>query len=368
MADRPEISVTIAGAVGVGKSAIALTILDALRAAGLQADWNDENSERNLGSGADDVAALDPRPVVRLVETIAQQPAAADAEDPAMVADYAAALASTPRPSDPFAPEPGEDAMVDATDDPDAMAETLASIAEALGCACDRDTLLHAVDQLTRDVQDAELQRERREQVEARATDIMRMLWLVVHQAGGTATVPMRAMLSTDWSTCGLGRSDNLATGDVELVAQVRGETAKPRTTQHQALHAQLLRMLGAADHQAATARVGELTGLELLLHAGGAGKGVTAIAQERRRQIAGERFAPDADLQYTQRELARAAACYALSAPLPEDGATVPCPPEWPWARCWWKPKGARANLVRAGALIAAELDRMDRAQVPAP
>lgn len=29
-----------------------------------------------------------------------------------------------------------------------------------------------------------------------------------------------------------------------------------------------------------------------------------------------------------------------------------------------WWKPKSQRENLVRAGALIAAEIDRLDRAR----
>lgn len=64
-----------------------------------------------------------------------------------------------------------------------------------------------------------------------------------------------------------------------------------------------------------------------------------------------------------------RAAACYVRLEAMRSVAATVPgtavddrVPPEWPWARCGWKPKDRRSNLVRAGALIAAELDRMDR------
>ena len=33
-----------------------------------------------------------------------------------------------------------------------------------------------------------------------------------------------------------------------------------------------------------------------------------------------------------------------------------------WPWAAEWWKPKDCRRNLVRAGALILAEIERLDR------
>lgn len=264
---------------------------------------------------------------------------------------------------------PDQDTMVDASDDPAAMSAALLELARELGCDCNLDDMLHAIDKLQRDAEDVDGLRDQLELVRTRATDTMRMLWLVVREAGGAATIPVRAMLTADWSTCELARSDNLATRDVELFAQVRGEQAKPRTTQHKAMHQQLLDMLGANDHQGAAARIGELVGLELLLHAGGAGKGVTAIAQERRRQIEGERFDPTADQQYDQGELARAAACYVRLEAMRSVAATVPgtavddrVPPEWPWARCGWKPKDRRSNLVRAGALIAAELDRMDR------
>lgn len=160
--------------------------------------------------------------------------------------------------------------------------------------------------------------------------------------------------------TSALGVNDTQA--DVVEAVETASRTARS-AEMTASMYGQLLQMLGAQDHQAAAARIGELAGLELLLNAGGAGRGVTAIAQERRRQIAGERFAPDADLQYTGGELAKAAACYVGLVARDASSEQTTCPPEWPWARCWWKPKDARSNLVRAGALIAAELDRMDRA-----
>jgi hypothetical protein len=36
-----------------------------------------------------------------------------------------------------------------------------------------------------------------------------------------------------------------------------------------------------------------------------------------------------------------------------------------WPFDGSWLKPKSAREDLVRAGALIAAEIDRLDRVAV---
>jgi len=34
-----------------------------------------------------------------------------------------------------------------------------------------------------------------------------------------------------------------------------------------------------------------------------------------------------------------------------------------WPWAEKWWKPKNERRDLVKAAALILAEIERLDRA-----
>jgi hypothetical protein len=33
-----------------------------------------------------------------------------------------------------------------------------------------------------------------------------------------------------------------------------------------------------------------------------------------------------------------------------------------WPWNKSWWKPRNAIEDLTRAGALIAAEIDRLQR------
>ena len=91
---------------------------------------------------------------------------------------------------------------------------------------------------------------------------------------------------------------------------------------------------------------------------------GIESIAAERLRQIREEGFDPGHDDQHAKGEIASAALCYVWSAMTGLHQMTPPrAPTWWPWAQRWWKPKGRREDLVRAGALIAAEIDRLDRA-----
>lgn len=87
---------------------------------------------------------------------------------------------------------------------------------------------------------------------------------------------------------------------------------------------------------------------------------GVKLIAQERIRQISDEGWTPEHDAEHTQGEMARAASCYAIP---PEGRLKVPL--RWPWDLKWWKPSpdNRERELVKAGALIAAEIDRLRRA-----
>lgn len=92
------------------------------------------------------------------------------------------------------------------------------------------------------------------------------------------------------------------------------------------------------------------------------------AVIAERRRQIEVEGWTPEHDDDHTLGELARAGACYALQSPQhinkPQYAAEACAylPAAWPWSREWWKPQGFRRDLVRAGALILAEIERFDR------
>lgn len=103
-------------------------------------------------------------------------------------------------------------------------------------------------------------------------------------------------------------------------------------------------------------------------------GDGVRAIAEERRRQVEAEGFSPATDAGYNAGELAKAALAYVQLAAMDlaaggRDHIATGSPPAcWPWHPVWWKPRNARRDLVRAGALIAAQLDVIDSARDASP
>lgn len=91
--------------------------------------------------------------------------------------------------------------------------------------------------------------------------------------------------------------------------------------------------------------------------------RAVTAAAAdvlaERQRQVAAEGWTAERDDSYQNSELADAAACYAIHAH--NQGFSTPA--HWPWSTTWWKQTNPRRDLVKAGALILAEIERIDRA-----
>lgn len=91
---------------------------------------------------------------------------------------------------------------------------------------------------------------------------------------------------------------------------------------------------------------------------------GVLRIMKERHRQIAEERFTDERDDGYTQGELLQAAICYAFAKESRVMNLARGAPHMWPWSPAWWKPRDRIEDLTRAGALIAAEIDRLLRAQ----
>lgn len=138
---------------------------------------------------------------------------------------------------------------------------------------------------------------------------------------------------------------------DVEALA----ERLRVREDDYQTLldaHAEMVRERNEADERAAAAteRAGRA---EAALAAGAA-----LIAAERQRQIDAEGYTPEHDDEHDRGEIADAAACYAARKR-----------ELWPWVN---QPKMAERptrdermrELVKAGALIAAEIDRLLRSE----
>lgn len=92
-------------------------------------------------------------------------------------------------------------------------------------------------------------------------------------------------------------------------------------------------------------------------------------VIAERRRQVEVEGWTDERDdTAHPNGELALAASGYAWIAGYPDDVRTLyrdmqTMPRDWPWSRDWFKPTDRRRDLVKAGALIIAEIERIDRA-----
>jgi hypothetical protein len=90
---------------------------------------------------------------------------------------------------------------------------------------------------------------------------------------------------------------------------------------------------------------------------------GIKLIADERMRQIEKKGFTKMHDMAHSTTELACAATSYLmemLNRENKEWGEKMP-PLPWPWDWDDFKPKELKQDLVRAGALIAAALDRLE-------
>ena len=108
---------------------------------------------------------------------------------------------------------------------------------------------------------------------------------------------------------------------------------------------------------------------------------GIDIIAEERARQLAIEGWTPEHDDQHEGQQLACAAAAYAWPAEFdgfetidnPEfPGETMPSGADrkdmFPFEQSWWKPSpdDRIKELAKSGALIAAEIERLQRKGTP--
>lgn len=85
--------------------------------------------------------------------------------------------------------------------------------------------------------------------------------------------------------------------------------------------------------------------------------KGIDLIRQEREKQISKHNYDRKHDLSHKNKELLYGALAYLKSAMY---GNAVG-KEDWPFENQYWHPEGYIDCLKKAGAFIAAELDRLD-------
>lgn len=100
-------------------------------------------------------------------------------------------------------------------------------------------------------------------------------------------------------------------------------------------------------------------------------------VLAERQRQRDVEGWTPEHDDQHARGEMIEAAISYGVHASVTvrllargetlervdQQAREAMAPRTWPWSLSWWKPAGgARRNLVKAAALLLAEIERIDR------
>lgn len=91
---------------------------------------------------------------------------------------------------------------------------------------------------------------------------------------------------------------------------------------------------------------------------------GIEIIAEERKRQIEVEGWTSEHDDKYYCGELSDAAVCYATRGYWRNSQRNPAYYMMFPFSPEWWKPTpdDRIRELAKAGALIAAEIDRLQR------
>jgi hypothetical protein len=155
----------------------------------------------------------------------------------------------------------------------------------------------------------------------------------------------------------------------VDMYAHLRLDTAEDQQLHERATTTARTAIAQARDLvervRAAAAHVGQRDG------------GAALIAAERQRQVSAEGWTPEHDAGHVGDDLAVAACCYALPNTMRRwktvrqgpgrDGRSelrsYSVPTLWPWEGRAWKPSvdDRVRELVKAGALIAAEIDRLN-------
>ncbi|MDK9585438.1 hypothetical protein [Lelliottia wanjuensis] len=94
-----------------------------------------------------------------------------------------------------------------------------------------------------------------------------------------------------------------------------------------------------------------------------GASQAALDVLAERQRQVTAEGWTTEHDDEHVSGELAQAASTYAAHSNAPNNPMLVSI--LWPFEFETFKPCEPRRALVKAGALILAEIERLDRLEV---
>lgn len=144
------------------------------------------------------------------------------------------------------------------------------------------------------------------------------------------------------------GDRDNAAKAWLDGFDTALRDDAEAQLTTLQAAHDSLLR----ASEQPALSEGQDLREVQP--------DGAALIAAERLRQVSVEGWTPAHDDGHEGNELLQAAVWYLDNGAEFDFGLSLP---PWPWEPAAWKPSDDRVRqLVKAGALIAAEIDRLKR------
>lgn len=170
---------------------------------------------------------------------------------------------------------------------------------------------------------------------------------------------PPGLFIADAYNTLGMKSEYRTEQGAIEAYIVESGEFFwgdNPQTVERQ--RAQIVRPISHAD------------AILNLAPVGGRGEGSKALADvaaERHRQMEVEGWTPEHDDGHGG-DLLTAAVCYAQRR-MDEDRFGVfanYAPAAWPWDSSWWKPKDRRRDLIRAAALLVAEIERLDRLPPP--
>lgn len=135
----------------------------------------------------------------------------------------------------------------------------------------------------------------------------------------------------------------------------VVGDSTQPPPERHRQDEDEFVRECNRqtlADYEAAKSAAAQEDALD-------AKRAARDVLAERARQVSAEGWTAEHDDEHDRGALAQAAISYIVSADGHGNRAALEW---WPWDRSWWKPTTKRRDLVKAGALILAEIERLDR------